>query len=611
MAFCLLIFFGLGLPISLLLPVTIPDRLAAAPIFGLAVFAIATTIAYANGVLFGAVMALLALAVCGLISGFFAASSDRIWLATLFLAGLSVGTICLAPLWIGGWQFALFQGNPTDQFNYISMASAYGSHSYADLFATGSSSDFTYLRSAASQLHARPAVAIMLASLRPAFFATAAEASYPYLALLQTLTLFGILFAVRNIFGAGRAIGLLIAVAFAIGFFSQYVEDINAWAELSTLGLTTACVTLVYLISSGTVGAAAIVPLALTGGGILYLYPESTTICAAVSLALVIGFLLVHPAERALRAGYIATAAGAALLICLPAWNSTVMFLTRQLALGPVPFEWFVAYDRFYFSGTDPHAAISVAGLLRKLVNAVAGLSGVYFIFPLPSDGITNRVFWPLLDAAFLASLFGATLCAIDRKATAVVLAAFACWAAIPVYLILESNLWAAGKAVSIASPFIFIALTYPIAAAKRAIAIPAAVLVALHLGFGAQRLVAASNSDGIRAAGGYPEVPTLKTPIDWRLERWSADLAGCARVAVLTKYPHLERVLETVLQDTGVASEFPIARLSDFYAGDPVPGQTVTGNADCSIVDTPAPAAPGRIINLSRSLAEARVSSD
>ncbi|WP_159011712.1 hypothetical protein [Bradyrhizobium sp. S69] len=335
------------MPCSLLLPRKIPDRLAAAPVFGLAVFVIVTTVGYLYGAPNVAAVALPVLATAGLIAGF-VLSSTRTWLAILLATGFAVGVVCLAPLWIGGWQFALFQGNPTDQFNYISMASAYGSHTYADLIATGSSSDFTYLRLAASQLHARPAVAIALASLWPGFFATAAEASYPYLALLQTLTLFGILFAVRNIFGAGRAIGLLIATAFAIGFFSQYVEDINAWAELSTLGLTTACVTLVYLISSGAVGAAAIVPLALTAGGILYLYPEAAPICAAVSLAVLIGFLLLQPAERARRARCIAAVAGAALLVCLPAWNSTVMYLTRQLALGPAPWEWFVAYNRFY-----------------------------------------------------------------------------------------------------------------------------------------------------------------------------------------------------------------------------------------------------------------------
>ncbi|WP_210253933.1 hypothetical protein [Bradyrhizobium sp. S69] len=127
---------------------------------------------------------------------------------------------------------------------------------------------------------------------------------------------------------------------------------------------------------------------------------------------------------------------------------------------------------------------------------------------------IAGQTLWPLLDAAFLVSLFGATLYAIDRKAVAVVLAALACWAAIPVYLILEGNLWAAGKAVSIASAFIFIALTCPMAAAKRAIAIPAAVLV-------------------------RPPSRLRRAAPDRRiLERWSADLAGCARVAVLTKYP-------------------------------------------------------------------------
>jgi len=79
--------------------------------------------------------------------------------------------------------------------------------------ATGSNSDFISTRASAGYLLARPKVAIVLAAMRPWLYATTVEAAAAFQALLQALSAFGALFVFRNVFGASKLIGLLVATA--------------------------------------------------------------------------------------------------------------------------------------------------------------------------------------------------------------------------------------------------------------------------------------------------------------------------------------------------------------------------------------------------------------
>jgi len=98
-------------------------------VFGLAVFGVVETLAYFNGFLHEATISLVAIAAVSLVL-FVIKLKDRAWLIALIGYGLLVGVLCLAPSWVGGMKFAIYQGNPSDQFNYISLASAVGSQSY-------------------------------------------------------------------------------------------------------------------------------------------------------------------------------------------------------------------------------------------------------------------------------------------------------------------------------------------------------------------------------------------------------------------------------------------------------------------------------------------------
>lgn len=612
--FSLLIVFGLGLPVCRLLPASIPDRFAAAPMFGLAIFAVITTIAYSYGVLALATAAAVAVAMASLLINLIK-SPDRSWMVILVTAGYLIGTVCLAPLWIGGWQFAIFQANPSDQFNYISMASIFSARSYVEV-AQSTGGDLITLRLAASQLSARPAVAIMLAALRPNFFATTAEASYPYLAWLQMLTLYGVLFAVRNLFLASRRFGLLVATAFAVGFFAQYVTDINAWSSLAALGLAPTCVTLVFVLLTSAGRVARTIPLAIVAAGILYLYPESASICAVLSFVIVVLCLRTLQTERLLRLGYVVLSALIALIVCGPVWHATIDFMISQIATAHVvPKAWFYVFDRFYLGGAaDSLATIneqtSAIGFLRSLsavqivsvaCSAAVAFFGTFFIAPSADTWGALNILWMAGELLFVAALVAASLALLKRQFAAPVL--FACIVALllPAAMLARGDYWAAGKALSMLGPFTFLFATFPFLVRRGVVAAPALILILLHIGFGVQRLPAAQSETGVRGFGGYPGNIRLKGLYNWELTDWRARLEGCRRIAILIDDPFLVRLAETITFDLGLPTEFLADRRVDYASGATIPAQVSTRTADCSLTDHATISAEGHIINLSR----------
>lgn len=587
--FGLLLYFGLGAPVAFWLPRTIIDRWSAAPVFGLAVFGVVETLAYFNGFLREATIALVALAAVSLIL-FVIKLKDRAWLIALIGYGLLVGMVCLAPSWIGGMKFAIYQGNPSDQFNYISIASAVSSQSHQAVMSAGVDSEATFIRSAAENLAARPTVGIVLASFRTWFYPTTAEAAYPFLALLQSIAAFGALFAFRNIFGAGKLVGLLLAAAFAIGFFVQYVLDINAWSSLSSLSFAPIAVALVYLITNGA-GIRCVGPLAIILIGILYFYPESSVACAMGCAAIIVGGIIFSK-DRLKPLVYCALAAVTAIAACIPVWNMTAGFLFAQIATSKtiIPqLPWFVFYDSFYFADlAPPNNDWTPYRIFSAPIDASAGLLGIYFVAPSAELTTSVKVIWKLAEAALFISLAVTIAKSIRTKRSAVFLAGCLAVLLLPAALLFRGDYWTAGKAVTMAAPLLFLVLAYPLTQPFRALAIPAAVVVALHLGFGAQRIAAAANENGMRAMAGYPNVPHLKALYDWNVPQWRLGLAGCTHVAVDVKDPHLGRVVETVLTDLKILANLKTDRKANYYDGPDVPATSRPDTSDCVISDHP-----------------------
>lgn len=594
----LLTVFGLGVPFCLLLPRNLSDRWSAAPVFGLALLGVVLTIAYIHNFQIGSAFYILACAALILLATAFW-FGDRIWLVSLVSFGIIVGAICLAPLWVGGSQFAIFQANPSDQFNYLSLAAAVSSDSYEHLVVSGPHSSQTFLRAAAHLLKARPTVSIILAALRPSFYLTSAEAAYPFQAFLQALSAFGVLFVARNIFGAGKVIGLLASAAFALGFFPQYISDINAWSSLLALNLGLIVAALVSIAMCSAGGPGIIAPLSLAAAALLYFYPESSAACILPCIAIFIWSFRVSR-TAAVRSAYVAAAAVIAIAVCLPAWEPTVRFLFAQATVSTsLPADWFRFFDAFYFGENSlPHEIATVYDILSAPIDVIVGMIGAYFLAPSPDLPLWLRCVWKIAEYLFVGSLVTAIiLAAKDRMAFTFLIGCLASLF-LPLILAFRGEYWSAGKAVSMVSPFIFVALVSPVLT-RGWLAAPAAVLVSLQLGFGIERISAAADRSGVRANGPYPHDQRLKEQYDWNLTKWRNELKGCQRVAVDIEDAHLERFVETFLSDLRMHWIVRTDRRTNYYAGSVIPAESDSGKFDCDLADNLARPPIGRLIYL------------
>src|SRR5687768_13485105 len=116
---------GIGAPIAELVPTRFQWRMLLAPTLGYAVLSVAAPIAYRWGLSIPAFM--IASAVLGIGLGVWRLRARRDSFDRRF-AVLAIGTVVgatlvlLAPRFVGGDQFAVFQGNQWDTFGYLQSA---------------------------------------------------------------------------------------------------------------------------------------------------------------------------------------------------------------------------------------------------------------------------------------------------------------------------------------------------------------------------------------------------------------------------------------------------------------------------------------------------------
>ena len=245
----LALLFCLGYPLACLFPGdTVRRRVLAAPVLGYGVFGVLITLFYRYGLAprWGLVVML------GLAAGVFLLGLVRPWWRQGGFKGtpdrraISLGVIlamvvvvALLPAWLGGPQFTAFQGNHWDQISYIAYSSAMRMHSFAALQALtpATAPDNDYLILAQSQLVARPSVGLAYAALATLFRTLSADGSYAYMVLMQVLMFCASAFVLINLIRAREAVCGVLAAALTLGFFMQYVFDINAWSQLAAMPL--------------------------------------------------------------------------------------------------------------------------------------------------------------------------------------------------------------------------------------------------------------------------------------------------------------------------------------------------------------------------------------
>jgi hypothetical protein len=294
--------------------------------------------------------------------------------------------------------------------------------------------------------------------------------------------------------------------------------------------------------------------------------------------------------------------------------------------------DWFAYYQRYLFpldlsdmladaynSGRFPDRGLWQLALFAP-IDFVAGAFGLYFLQPSPALPLVLRVVWRLVVLAGLVALLRAALgtaLSLFRRGLEERASRLALWVLLalpaPLPLLLMGKYWAAGKALGMIGPFLFLLAAAPLllAEARPSAArgrplwrtLPAAIFLAAQLGFGLARPLAAANPDGIHySRPPYPSVQSseYKTALDWGLARRDDALRRCRRIALDIESPFLERYVQLHLTELE-AVWWSLRPLNGYFDRGKVLGlQAPKGEPDWLVTDRKAPSAPATVAVIS-----------
>jgi len=552
---------GIGAPIAELLPTRLRWRVLLAPTLGFCVLAIAAPVVYRLGGSMRMLLSASAALAVGL-GTWRLSRARRQWgalpvrerrLALLVVAtAMGATLVLLAPRVVGGDQFAVFQGNQWDTYGYLQPAMVYARKSYATVT---SSTNETALRDplmpiAAGQLNERPSVHMLYAMFSRIAPASSYRLYYGFLVGCFVQLVLVLMFVLRNILpNAPPAAWVACALAFPLGFWGQYVFDINAWSQIASTPVLAAFFALALLLAAAplewtTRGALRFgAVLATVAAGALYVYPEGF-IFYSVAMLPIAGTVPVIRMWRARRFAprAVLPLAGIAVAIASTALYPPVMHhLIKQVTWSSgARVEWWTFFQAFFF-GRDGLVDAPLAQ-----VDYAAGLFGLYFATP-SADGAIAIVSRLAILVAIAGILVGLVLVMLrrvrselaDESRLMIVLwfLASGMLLAPAGYLYLTGNYWPAGKAVSYAAPVFMTLACVPIAFAfqLRPVRWIVFAFVAFQLASGLVRIGAAH--DGIVYRAPYPavDVPARKDDFLWDLRRLEPYVTSTTRVLIDT----------------------------------------------------------------------------
>jgi hypothetical protein len=636
-------------------------ELLAAPVVGTCVLSILVTGLYFWGVppyvttVSGTVIS------GAIIAGKFFLASNKPRFAVAARPDLAVRILCLAfvacvillPHYLGGQQFAIFQGNRHDTVNYLSGAFGYANYSYAYLTSFDLASEpAAGLAGAAAMLNARPTVALLYASLYKTLSRDFVINAYDYCLVGQLNLYFAGLYLFLNVFPKHDRILHIAAVALATGFFAQYIFDINAWSELFAVPvmlvlITDFCRGLLMFRPHKDYGAAEplqslsgprarsvfmFVRLPVTAAGLVYLYPEIASVaglaCGAALVYVIAEDSFQGRYKSAMTAlGISASFALIALLLIGGYWNGTLGFFLSQLRMATSSsVEWHRFFQAYLFGGTTEvtehiQSARGLAYLFYVFIaapaNFLAGIFGLYFLQPRglwrQSLSLPFLLWLPILLLWLLVVLLGIAASArrefknpdsrnalfrpigVGGLVTLI----------IPVGLAWKAQYWSAGKSLSMIAPFVFLALLLPIAAGhvRRIVVALCWLVIGGHLYLGLYRsVVIAVRADGGHFSYPYPTLPKeTRTHVDWDISSYEADIQRCTLIEVDIGEPFLERVVENYVMEKKIRWFSPNPQFSYYGAGSELPMmRTPDGKLeDCTIATEFKPDSIGQKIIL------------
>ena len=213
------------------------------------------------------------------------------WGQLLAICGLFL--VLALPAYVGGEQYYVFRGNHWDHFNYINQSLTILGNQYAAYVNAGPAQFLAtdVLAHGLPFVGLRPAVALVFALMLPGKTGNLHLLAFLYVTVLMSLIFPASCFAWGRIFqGYGRAdrsvgLALVLSAAYVVGFWGQYLFDINAWSQMSAvsmlLGFVFAYARLLQrLTAAPQTGVTAFLPdvllaMVLAAGAFLF-YPENT-----------------------------------------------------------------------------------------------------------------------------------------------------------------------------------------------------------------------------------------------------------------------------------------------------------------------------------------------
>src|SRR5262249_19103684 len=404
------LWLGLGYPVAKSLGPSVISPPLAAPPLGLAIQAIITNILYVSGVELGTAFAVcFGLALLGIamaIRDLFAFGLTRSTITVSFTLLVTI-LFVLLPRWVAPPGFSVFQGNVGDQFWYLSRAYLALHYDFATLQQTNPDAFIIPVKPVWSWL-VRSSIPFVFGSLSSALQLPVLVASYAYLGATQIVILFAAIFTLVNLFKLSDFIAAWAGVGLTVGFFAQYVFDINAWSHLTSVPLLVIYVGLLIGPYSSNYFTGASSPfytmigffcsMLICFAGFLYIYPEILPLVIVISAPILLWQFCYSMDRRFMyrRLMLLGLAASSGIALCTFAWQMTFGSLIDQVHFVTSEYyaqDWWRFFQAYLFGyDNNPDTAFNFPALLSQspghvLYNVLSvfmsfflGIFGLYYL---------------------------------------------------------------------------------------------------------------------------------------------------------------------------------------------------------------------------------------
>ena len=409
----LLLFATWGLPVAAALRGAMPMMVLSAPAFGVGLLAVVATVLFSFGlhlsvIAVGAVaVSLISVVVFRKTIRFMLSGIRKAWMASCLVLVFSI--VILAPVLADRAALTVFQANIADHFGYMATSVVYSQMDFQQILGATLRDHLSnpLLFYARPNLHARPAVSILFAVIGSLLRGATTVGGYAFLCSFAVAGLLSFCAFLLQVFRRSGTTACVMAVilagAYACGFWGQYPLDINAWSQVAVMPLLLSAWTIVFveLTSPAVVtqggngiraGIAPIIALAVLVAGGIYLYPEGISFHALV----LVGAMVAAGRRRLYRLRDIALSLILGASTSLLFWKGTLGFGASQIHTATTsPVAWWRYFDAYLF-GMDPEVnqalLDSFANALSRpltvlvpshgasLMTGVSGVLGAYFL---------------------------------------------------------------------------------------------------------------------------------------------------------------------------------------------------------------------------------------